>query len=240
MKKFLNNLVEQLGGMDIETINIEESTDAYVKYAAMSKDGRVYIYGQTHNPVECVKGSFSLGSYDIASNIIKQSSFKNDDVTILPKYSSDGRLDEMTFVNIAGKGSVVSYRLAPIVKKISKKPIEKYDVVIKDPSMEKIDELKTISGIIGKVEQKFTPKVEKGNLILNFGDNSNHHAYITLSENVEGNINNSASWYVDKFVSALKHSKNGSCDVKFKAEGLLEIEIDDGYSKVSYMFPGCD
>lgn len=237
MKKFLIDLIKHTEGHDVPVINITSSEES-TTFTGVTPDSKTYIYGKTHKPVDGLNGSFSFGNLSILHGIVKQPNFLEDKIKIQTKIENDV-LREIIFKNIFGKNSEFAYRLSPITSKHPPQPNIKYDVVIKDPSSENIDELITVSNVMNKIDKKFTPMIDKDkSLIFNFGQYANHKAYVTFAENVEGQITNCKSWEVDRIIKVLKLSNNATCDVKINTNGMFTVSIDNGYSIYDYLFPG--
>lgn len=240
MKKLLNEIIKHIDGMNISTIRLIPSSNA-ISFEACANDQSIMLNGRVLEELPNVSNEFILGNLEMLSGLIKQPKYMDDDVVVEPVFENNV-MKEIKFINLFGKESEFSYRLTPTCSKYQVSDFE-WDIIVKDPSLEKIDEYNTMTNAMSKMEKYFTPVTRGKNLLFNFGSSSTHRAYMTFAENVDGSIKNSKAWNADKVLKVLKVlkllDKTSKCDFKISAtKGILSIVIDTGYAVYTYLLPG--
>ena len=111
-----------------------------------------------------------------------------------------------------------------------------FDVTI-SPGIEPMKNLAYFTGALAAYEPNFMPKTEAGALYFYIGGQGSDRTKVLIDNNVEGEITTEWNWPLDIVLKILRLGNSAMVDMSFNNQGLLQITVDSGMSKFTYLLP---
>lgn len=247
MRDTIQDIVRHTGGLGfIETVKITGS-DEDTKIEAMDNERTVIIKGQLLTSEPLLVGEFGMSHLPLLQGLAVNALFKADDATVeVKRRERNGKLvpEEIIFTGLGGKTSG-TYRLmsSELVPDQAKFLGTSWDVEV-DPSASKLKELQALAGLYSQFENHFMVKTVKnaeGNNELRFyiGDegSSMHRAFLTIGDNVEGDLTGDLHWPIDKVLAILKLGADENIKLQFSNRGALQISMASSVADYKFILP---
>jgi len=247
MRETLQDIVKHTGGLGfIETVKITGS-DTETLVEAMDNDRTVIVKGKLLTKNDDLKGEFGMSNLALIQGLVTSALFKGDGVeTKVKRRERNGKQvpEEINFEN-TGTKSKAAYRLmsSDLVPEQAKFLGTQWDVEV-DPSASKLKELQALASLYGAYENHFmikTVKSDEGKNELRFymGDegSSMHRAYLTLSDDVEGNLGGDLHWPIDRVLAILKLGADENLKLQFSGRGALQITMTSATAEYKFILP---
>ena len=240
MKDFLQDLIQNTHGLGVIDLVKITSTDKLTKVDAIAEDRSVIVSGTYNTPVDNIVGIFGMPNLGKLKTILGFSDEYNENANIyVVKETKDGEVVPTTIhFETKDKDFVNDYRL--MTKDIVENKVKNVSFkgatwnVQFEPSNASIIRLKK-QAAANSEEDTFSTKVEKGNLVVYFGDPSTHSGNFVFQTGVTGTLNKSWQWPVKVFLSIM--DLPGDKIIKITDQGATEITVDTGLAMYSYIIP---
>ena len=128
-------------------------------------------------------------------------------------------------------GDVINQQL----KSVTMKDIP-WDVTIV-PTQKNLKDLGYFNSVLGGFEANFSPKTDGTQLFFHIGDGVSDRTKILISNDIEGSITKDWRWPLDIVLKILRLSESGNCVMSINDQGLLQIIVDSGIGKYTYLLP---
>ena len=240
MKDILQNIVKYTHGLG--SINLVKivGTETNTKIVAQSEDKVVSIKAFTYNPITEFIGLFGMPNLSKLNTILNIPEYsENAVIKIISSPTADGGrvLEGIHFENKSGNFSndyrFMSSTLVSELVKTAGTDIQEWDIEIV-PSVNSIQRLK-FQEAANSEETFFTVRLEKNNLVFNFGDHSSHSGKFVFHEGVTGKFTKPRVWPVSAVLSIL--ALPGDKVMCFSDRGMLLIKVDSGLVRYQYLIP---
>ena len=243
IKDILKDILKHTYGLGIfEMVKITGALDK-TEIETVDPEKTVIFKGETHNPVvDFVDSTVGLSRMDSLRGFLQYPGYDNDDASI--KVVSQERNGvttptEVEFTSADGNDSHYRFMLADVVnqqlKSIKFKGAE-FDVNI-IPSEKNIKDLGYFNSVLGAYEANFSPKTDGTNLWFHIGDGVSDRTKVLINADIDGSITKDWKWPLDIVLRILKLSETGQCVMSFNDQGLLQIVVDSGMAKYTYLLP---
>ena len=241
MKDTLQDVVQHthsLGFIDlVKVVGDDQST----QIDAMAEDRSVVVKSQLKSPVSEFKGTFgmpNLGKLDI---LLKLPVYKDNAKITVNEQERNGETvpvglhfenesndfkNDYRFMN----AEIVNEKL----KSVKFRGVN-WHVNIK-PTMPAVQRL-NFQAQANSEENVFTVTTEEGNLKFKFGDTSSHAGEFVFHSGVEGTLGKAWAWPVAQVTQILKLLETADCEMSFSDDGALQIILDSGIGKYTYILP---
>jgi hypothetical protein len=240
MKDILQDIVKytySLGSINLVKI---VGTENDTKIVAQAEDNVVSVKAFAHNPIPDFIGLFGMPNLSKLNTILNTPEYAEDAViNVKASMSPDGvrMLEGIHFENKAGNFSNDYRFMAPtivseLVKTVSTN-IQTWDIEI-IPTVNSIQRLK-FQAAANNEENFFAVKVEKNNLVFNFGDHSTHSGKFVFHEGITGKLSKTWHWPISAVLSIL--ALPGDKVMCFSDKGMLLIKVDSGLVNYQYLLP---
>jgi hypothetical protein len=247
MRETIQDIVKHTGGLGfIETVKIT-GTDSETLVEAMDNERTVIVKGKLLTVEPDLKGEFGMSHLSLLQGLVNNALFKADDATIeVKRRERKGVMtpEEISFTGLKGK-TAGTYRLmaADLIPDQAKFLGAQWDVEV-DPSASKLKELQALAGLYSQFENFFmvkTVKTDEGKNELRFyiGDegSSMHRAFLTIGDDVEGNLGGDLHWPIDKVLRILKLGADENLKLQFSSRGALQITMTSGSAEYKFILP---
>lgn len=247
MRETLQDIVRHTGDLGfIETVKITGETNETL-VEAMDNDRTVIVKGKLLQVNTDLQGEFGMSNLALLKGLVTNALFKADDATMTVKRRDrNGKQtpEEIVFTGLKGKTSG-TYRLmaSDLVPDQAKFLGAQWDVEV-DPSQSKLKELQALAGLYSSFENYFmvkTVKTDEGKNELRFyiGDegSSMHRAFLTIAEDVEGNLGGDLHWPIDRVLNILKLGADENLKLQFSSRGALQITMTSSVAEYKFILP---
>jgi hypothetical protein len=249
MRETFQDIVRHTGGLGfIDTVKITGS-DEETLVEAMDNERTVIVKGKLLNVEPALKGEFGLSQLGLLQGLVTSALFKGDEDTVKVEVKRRDRNgvqtpEEIVFSNKNTKSSA-AYRLMSkdLIPDQAKFLGTQWDVEV-DPSASKLKELQALAGLYSTFENFFmvkTVKNDEGNNELRFyiGDegSSMHRAYLTIDDNVSGELGGDLHWGIAPVMAILKLGADENPKLQFSSRGALQITMASGQAEYKFILP---
>lgn len=244
MRDIIQDIVRHTGGLGfIEIVKITGNEESTI-VEAMDEERSVVINGKLHQPEPMLNGEFGMSHLSLLQGLVTNALFKADDATVsVTTRERNGKKvpEEFVFTGLGGKtGGTYRLMASELVPNQAKFVGTSWDVEV-DPSASKLKELQALAGLYSQFENHFmvkTVKNDDGQNELRFyiGDegSSMHKAFLTIGEDVEGELGGDLHWPIDKVLAILKLGADENLKLRFSSRGALQIAMSS--SSAEYLF----
>lgn len=246
LKDSLLDIVKVVSTLPFEIVKVT-GNDGTVTLQSKLQDessGAVVFSGTLKNPQPELDGVFGLSNISMLVGLTNVESFRDKEATVSLKrlQKNDVSYPEEIVFEKDGFGKA-SYRLTgekaipPQMKAVASIT---WDVEIDQPVKRKIAEFAQLAGIYSTQETRFSVKTENRQLKFLIGDESSatHKAQVVFAEGVTGTIKPNHTWNVAGILSVLKLGSSADMTMKISSQGILQIEVDTGIGKYTFLFAG--
>lgn len=243
IKDVFKDVLKHTHGLGIfEMVKITGEVDK-TTVETVDADKTVIFKGETHNPVpDFVDSTVGLSRMGVLQGYLQYPGFDDEDATIkvvTQERNGDEVPVEVSFVSKEGNDANYRFMLADVInqqlKSIKFKGAE-FDVNVV-PSDKNLKDLTYFNSVLGTYEANFSPKTNGTDLYFHIGDAGSDRTKIHVSNTIEGEIKGDWRWPLDIVLRILKLSDSGNCVLSINDEGLLQIIVDSGMAKYTYLLP---
>lgn len=241
MKDILQDIVKHthsLGFIDLVKIVGE---DTKTEMDAMAEDRSVVVKAEFNKPVAEMKGTFGMPNLNKLDIILKCPEYRDKaEITVNTQERNGDVVPTGLHFENANKDFKNDYRFmnAEIVneklKSVKFRGVN-WHVTIK-PTMPAVQRL-NFQAQANSEENVFTVTTEEGNLKFKFGDASSHAGEFVFHSGVEGTLGKAWAWPVAQVTQILKLLETADCEMSFSDDGALQIILDSGIGKYTYILP---
>ena len=246
MRDTIQDIVRHTGGLGfIETVKITGSEEETI-VEAMDDDRTVVIKGKLLASEPLLKGEFGMSHLSLLQGLVTNALFKADDSTVeVKRRERNGQQvpEEIVFTGLGGKTSGTYRLMAAELVSPAKFLGASWDVAV-DPSASKLKELQALAGLYSQFENHFmvkTVKNDEGKNELRFyiGDegSSMHRAFLTIGDDVDGDLTGDLHWPIDKVLAILKLGADENIKLQFSNRGALQILMTSNIAEYSFSLP---
>ncbi len=206
-------------------------------------DKTVIFKGETHSPYpEFVDSTVGLSRMGVLQGYLQYPGFDGDGSKVEVKTQDrNGEVVpvEVAFTSADGNDAHYRFMLADVInqqlKAIKFKGAE-FDLNIV-PSDKNLKDLSYFNSVLGTYEANFSPKTDGTELYFHIGDGVSDRTKILISNNIDGSITGDWRWPLDIVLKILRLSDTGNCVMSINDQGLLQIIVDSGMAKYTYLLP---
>jgi len=146
---------------------------------------------------------------------------------------------EVEFTSADGNDAHYRFMLADVInqqlKAIKFKGAE-FDLNIV-PTDKNLKDLAYFNSVLGAFEANFSPKTDGTSLWFHIGDGVSDRTKILINSDIDGSITGDWKWPLDIVLKILRLSDTGNCVMSINDQGLLQIIVDSGMAKYTYLLP---
>ena len=206
-------------------------------------DKTVIFKGETHNPYpEFVDSTVGLSRMAVLKGYLDYPGFDGEgsDTKInTQERNGDTVPVEVEFTSADGNDAHYRFMLADVInqqlKAIKFKGAE-FDLNIV-PTDKNLKDMAYFNSVLGGLEANFSPKTDGTKLWFHIGDGVSDRTKILLSNDIDGSITGDWKWPLDIVLKILRLSDTGNCVMSINDQGLLQIIVDSGIAKYTYLLP---
>ncbi|MDA8842127.1 hypothetical protein N9N08_00445 [bacterium] len=243
IKDVFKDILKHTHGLGIfEMVKVTGALDS-TEIETVDADKTVIFKGKTHEPVvDFVDSTIGLSRMGVLQGYLQYPGF--DDATakvevIKQERNEESVPTEIKFVSSDGNDAHYRFMLADVInqqlKSIKFKGAD-FDINIV-PTQKNLKDLSYFNSVLGGYEANFAPKTDGTQLYFHIGDGVSDRTKISISNEIEGSITKDWRWPLDIVLRILKLSESGNCVMSINDEGLLQIIVDSGIGKYTYLLP---
>jgi len=105
------------------------------------------------------------------------------------------------------------------------------------PSEKNLKDLQYFNNVLGAYEQYFSPKTDGTDLYFHIGDGVSDRTKILVNNDIDGSVTKDWRWPLDIVLKILNLSKTSNVVMSINDQGLLQIIVDSGLAKYTYLLP---
>ena len=243
IKDVFKDVLKHTHGLGIfEMVKITGALDS-TEIETVDADKTVIFKGQTHSPVvDFVDSTIGLSRMGVLQGYLQYPGFDDETAKVeVVKQDRNGDTvpTEIKFVSSDGNDAHYRFMLADVInqqlKSIKFKGAD-FDINIV-PTQKNLKDLSYFNSVLGGYEANFAPKTDGTQLYFHIGDGVSDRTKISISNEIEGSITKDWRWPLDIVLRILKLSESGNCVMSINDEGLLQIIVDSGMAKYTYLLP---
>ena len=243
IKDILKDVLKHTHGLGIfEQVKLTGTVES-TEIETVDADKTVIFKGETHQPVpDLVDSTIGLSRMGVLQGNLQYPGY--DDATgsvsvVTQERNGENVPTEVEFKSADGNEAHYRFMLADVInqqlKSIKFKGAE-FDVNVV-PSDKNLKDLTYFNSVLGTYESNFSPKTNGTDLYFHIGDAGSDRTKIHISNTIEGEIKGDWRWPLDIVLRILKLSDSGNCVLSINDEGLLQIIVDSGLAKYTYLLP---
>jgi hypothetical protein len=243
IKDILKDVLKHTHGLGIfEQVKLTGTVES-TEVETVDADKTVIFKGETHQPVpDLVDSTIGLSRMGVLQGNLQYPGY--DDATgsvavITQERNGEQVPTEVEFKSADGNEAHYRFMLADVInqqlKSIKFKGAE-FDVNVV-PTDKNLKDLTYFNSVLGTYEANFSPKTNGTDLFFHIGDAGSDRTKIHISNTIEGEIKGDWRWPLDIVLRILKLSDSGNCVLSINDEGLLQIIVDSGMAKYTYLLP---
>jgi len=243
IKDILKDVLKHTHGLGIfEQVKLTGTVES-TEVETVDADKTVIFKGETHQPVpDLVDSTIGLSRMGVLQGYLQYPGY--DEATgsvavVTQERNGEQVPTEVEFISPEGNTSHYRFMLEDVInqqlKSIKFKGAE-FDVNVV-PSDKNLKDLTYFNSVLGTYEANFSPKTNGTDLYFHIGDAGSDRTKIHVSNTIEGEIKGDWRWPLDIVLRILKLSDSGNCVLSINDEGLLQIIVDSGMAKYTYLLP---
>ena len=243
IKDILKDVLKHTHGLGIfEQVKLTGTVES-TEVETVDADKTVIFKGETHQPVpDLVDSTIGLSRMGVLQGNLQYPGY--DDATgsvavVTQERNGEEVPTEVEFKSADGNEAHYRFMLADVInqqlKSIKFKGAE-FDVNVV-PTDKNLKDLTYFNSVLGTYEANFSPKTNGTDLFFHIGDAGSDRTKIHISNTIEGEIKGDWRWPLDIVLRILKLSDSGNCVLSINDEGLLQIIVDSGMAKYTYLLP---
>jgi len=243
IKDILKDVLKHTHGLGIfEQVKLTGTVES-TEVETVDADKTVIFKGETHQPVpDLVDSTIGLSRMGVLQGYLQYPGFDDADATVTVKTqerNGDNVPVEVEFTSADGNDAHYRFMLADVInqqlKSIKFKGAE-FDVNVV-PTDKNLKDLTYFNSVLSTYEANFSPKTNGTDLFFHIGDGVSDRTKIHVSNTIEGEIKGDWRWPLDIVLRILRLSDSGNCVMSINDEGLLQIIVDSGMAKYTYLLP---
>ena len=223
----------------VKITGVLESTEI----ETVDPDKTVIVKAETHTPVpDFVDSTIGLSRMGVLQGYLQYPGFDDDGakVEVLKQERNEETVPtEIKFTSADGNDANYRFMLADVInqqlKSIKFKGAD-FDINIV-PTQKNLKDLGYFNSVLGAYEANFAPKTDGTQLFFHIGDGTSDRTKILISNDIDGSITKDWRWPLDIVLRILKLSDSGNCVMSINDQGLLQIIVDSGLAKYTYLLP---
>jgi len=243
IKDVFKDVLKHTHGLGIfEMVKITGEVDKTV-VETVDADKTVIFKGETHNPVpDFVDATVGLSRMGVLQGYLQYPGY--DEATgsvavVTQERNGEQVPTEVEFKSAEGNEAHYRFMLADVInqqlKSIKFKGAE-FDVNIV-PTKKNLSDLSYFNSVLGTYEANFSPKTDGTELYFHIGDGVSDRTKILISNDIDGSITKDWRWPLDIVLRILRLSDSSNVVMSINDEGLLQIIVDSGIAKYTYLLP---
>jgi hypothetical protein len=243
IKDVFKDVLKHTHGLGIfEMVKITGSLDK-TEIETVDEHKTVIFKGEMLNPVaEFIDSTVGLSRMQVLQGYLQYPGFDDENAkqeVIMQERNGENVPVEVKFTAQDGNDAHYRFMLADVInqqlKAIKFKGAE-FDVNVV-PSTKNLKDLGYFNSVLGGFEANFSPKTDGTKLWFHIGDGVSDRTKILVSDSIEGSITKDWRWPLDIVLKILKLSDSGNCVMSINDQGLLQIIVDSGIGKYTYLLP---
>ena len=243
IKDVFKDVLKHTHGLGIfEMVKITGSIDK-TEIETVDADKTVIFKGETVNPVaEFVDSTVGLSRMQVLQGYLQYPGFDDENAkqeVIMQERNGENIPVEIKFTAADGNDAHYRFMLADVInqqlKAIKFKGAE-FDLNIV-PSDKNLKDLSYFNSVLGGFEANFSPKTDGTSLWFHIGDGVSDRTKILINADIDGSITGDWKWPLDIVLKILRLSDTGNCVLSINDQGLLQIVVDSGMAKYTYLLP---
>jgi len=243
IKDILKDVLKHTHGLGIfEMVKITGDVEK-TTVETVDGDKTVIFKGETHNPYpEFVDATVGLSRMQVLQGYLQYPGFDGEgsDVKINTQDRNGETVPvEVEFTSTDGNDAHYRFMLADVInqqlKAIKFKGAE-FDLNVV-PSDKNLKDLSYFNSVLGGFEANFSPKTDGTSLWFHIGDGISDRTKILINADIDGSITGDWKWPLDIVLKILRLSDTGNCVLSINDQGLLQIVVDSGLAKYTYLLP---
>ena len=227
----------QIGGIDC--VKIDNGSAQGTNILAVAPDKTLIVYGKMNKPIHGFIGTFGLPNLSKLKTIVNFEEYDETSNISVTTETRDGNPSPAAIHFETKNGDFINdYRLmgANVVSGFVP------NVAFNEPAWN-VEFIPTVLGIsrlkkqanANSDENNFLVKVENKNLVIYFGDHSNHSGNFVFQTDVTGKLTRNWQWPVKIFLSIMDLS--GDKIIRISDAGAMSITVDSGLAVYRYILP---
>ena len=243
IRDFMKDVLRHTHGLGIfEMVKITgDMTNTQVQ--TMDANKTVIVKGKTHKPeADLVDATVGLSRMAVLDGMLKYEGFGTDGATVQVQTQSRNGVDvpvEIHFCDESGTNANYRFMLKDVIDQqlqdIKFKGAE--DDVTIVPTAKNLKDMTFFSGVLGTLEDSFSPRTEDGKLYFYIGDAGSDRTKILISEAPGGEITNELTWNLSTVLKILRLGDNANITLGINNKGLIKIVVDSGIAEYTYLLP---
>lgn len=242
MKEYLADLIKNVSALDFDVIKVTGTKEG-TKITTRTQDTSMILYGTFKKPLAEFEGVFGVNNIPMLNGLVSLSAFKDKKATIkVGRMEKDGMSVPTEIIFESPGVAKASHRLVgekQIPKQLQANVEINWDVVIKNPNKQRINDFAQLSSIYAAQETRFGVRTEKGELkfIIGNEDSSTHKAAFTFAEEVTGNLKAGYMWNTVAVLNVLKLAAGAESSVlRISNQGAMRIDISTEFADYEFIF----
>lgn len=243
IKDILKDVLKHTHSLGIfEQVKLTGTVEA-TTVETVDADKSVIFKGVTNQPVpDLVDATVGLSRMGVLQGYLQYPGFDADGSTVKVVTQERNEVTvpvEVAFTSTDGNDANYRFMLADVINQ-QLKPFNfkgaEFDINIV-PTDKNLKDLTYFNSVLGSFEANFSPKTNGTDLYFHIGDGVSDRTKIHVSSTIEGSITSDLRWPLDIVLRILKLSDSGNVVMSISDEGLLQIIVDSGLGKYTYLLP---
>jgi|TARA_R110001606_G_scaffold386177_1_gene550076 hypothetical protein len=243
IKDILKDVLKHTHSLGIfEQVKLTGTVEA-TTVETVDADKSVIFKGVTNEPVpDLVDATVGLSRMGVLQGYLQYPGFDADGSTVKVVTQERNEVTvpvEVAFTSTDGNDANYRFMLADVINQ-QLKPFNfkgaEFDINIV-PTDKNLKDLTYFNSVLGSFEANFSPKTNGTDLYFHIGDGVSDRTKIHVSSTIEGSITSDLRWPLDIVLRILKLSDSGNVVMSISDEGLLQIIVDSGLGKYTYLLP---
>ena len=243
IKDILKDVLKHTHGLGIfEMVKITGDVEK-ATIETVDADKTVIFKGETHQPYpEFVDSTVGLSRMGVLQGYLQYPGFDGEGSTVAVKTQERNEETvpvEVEFTSADGNDAHYRFMLSDVInqqlKAIKFKGAE-FDLNIV-PTDKNLKDMAYFNSVLGSFEANFSPKTNGKELYFHIGDGVSDRTKILISNDIDGSITGDWRWPLDIVLKILRLGDTGNCVLSINDQGLLQIIVDSGIAKYTYLLP---
>ncbi|MDA9843046.1 hypothetical protein N9C44_01090 [bacterium] len=243
IKDILKDVLKHTHGLGIfEMVKITGDVEK-ATIETVDADKTVIFKGETHQPYpDFVDSTVGLSRMGVLQGYLQYPGFDGEGSTVAVKTQERNEETvpvEVEFTSADGNDAHYRFMLSDVInqqlKAIKFKGAE-FDLNIV-PTDKNLKDMAYFNSVLGSFEANFSPKTNGKELYFHIGDGVSDRTKILISNDIDGSITGDWRWPLDIVLKILRLGDTGNCVLSINDQGLLQIIVDSGIAKYTYLLP---
>ena len=247
IKDIFQDLVSFAVPLNINVIRVK--SDKNTLFEGHDEGKRVIMKATTNEPVDGLDKNFGMSNLKILRGYLDTFKKLANTEELAKKLKIDIALNSKNkdvptdvVFNLSGQASanyrLMSYDNAPAQPTMTQQI--QYDIEVKQPSRNKIQEFSSFAGILSEVEKNFSVKVINKQLKFFIGDenSSNSKVEFVFADDVQAKLTSALYWECHHFLAIMNLADSADTTIKISNVGLIQIIVNTGLLTYEFLLPG--